>query len=74
MRSFLACCSEDAKGQETLVTVKVADEKFIASGLNVTAKNYLEVYPYEEWASKEIHIYEVCDAHYLFITNFNIAL
>lgn len=59
VRSFLACCSKDAQGQETTVTIEVAKEKFSASGLMITARNYLEVYPYDKWSSKEIHVYEV---------------
>ncbi|XP_030024894.2 DNA topoisomerase 3-alpha [Manduca sexta] len=58
VRSFLACCSKDAQGQETTVTIDVAEEIFSASGLMITARNYLDVYPYDKWSSKEIHIYE----------------
>lgn len=32
VRHFLACVSDDAKGQETIVTVQVGDEEFIAKG------------------------------------------
>ncbi|XP_050684412.1 DNA topoisomerase 3-alpha isoform X2 [Leptidea sinapis] len=59
VRSFLACCSKDAQGQETTVTINVANEIFSASGLMITARNYLEVYPYDKWSSKEIHVYQV---------------
>ncbi|XP_050346470.1 DNA topoisomerase 3-alpha [Nymphalis io] len=58
VRSFLACCSKDAQGQETTVNIEVAREAFSASGLMITARNYLDVYPYDKWSSKEIHIYE----------------
>ncbi|CAH0579356.1 unnamed protein product [Chrysodeixis includens] len=58
VRSFLACCSKDAQGQETTVSIEVAGEKFNASGLMITARNYLEVYPYDKWSSKEIHVYQ----------------
>ncbi|XP_028178062.1 DNA topoisomerase 3-alpha [Ostrinia furnacalis] len=58
VRSFLACCSKDAQGQETTVTIDVASERFAASGLMITARNYLEVYPYDKWSSKEIHVYQ----------------
>ncbi|XP_045772031.1 DNA topoisomerase 3-alpha isoform X1 [Maniola jurtina] len=58
VRSFLACCSKDAQGQETIVTIDVANEVFSASGLMITARNYLDVYPYDKWSSKEIHVYE----------------
>ncbi|XP_026324696.1 DNA topoisomerase 3-alpha isoform X2 [Hyposmocoma kahamanoa] len=58
VRSFLACCSKDAQGQETTITIDVANEKFAASGLMITARNYLDVYPYDKWSSKEIHVYQ----------------
>ncbi|KAJ0177307.1 hypothetical protein K1T71_007316 [Dendrolimus kikuchii] len=58
VRSFLACCSKDAQGQETTVTIDVANEIFSASGLMITARNYLDVYPYDKWSSKEIHVYQ----------------
>lgn len=35
--------------------------QFTAKGLMVTAKNYLEVYPYDKWSDKEIHLYRVGD-------------
>jgi len=31
-RRFLACCSDDAKGSETIVTINIADEIFTANG------------------------------------------
>ena len=52
VRHFLACCSQDAKGQETTVEVLIDDEKFKASGLMILARNYLEVYTYESWSNK----------------------
>ncbi|XP_012256009.2 DNA topoisomerase 3-alpha [Athalia rosae] len=57
VRHFLAGLSKDAEGQETIVNISIANEKFIASGLRIIAKNYLEVYPYETWNAKEIHAY-----------------
>ncbi|XP_031765150.2 DNA topoisomerase 3-alpha [Galleria mellonella] len=59
VRSFLACCSKDAQGQETTTTIDIANEKFNASGLMITARNYLDVYPYDKWSSKEIHLYQI---------------
>ncbi|KAF4519848.1 hypothetical protein B566_EDAN017439 [Ephemera danica] len=59
VRHFLACCSKDAKGQETKVQLDIADEKFHASGLMVLERNYLDVYIYEKWSDSEIHLYEV---------------
>ncbi|XP_068002650.1 DNA topoisomerase 3-alpha isoform X2 [Melanerpes formicivorus] len=58
VRHFLACCSEDAKGQETTVEVDIANERFIAQGLMILARNYLEVYPYEKWSDKVIPVYQ----------------
>ncbi|KAJ9580304.1 hypothetical protein L9F63_004020 [Diploptera punctata] len=58
VRHFLACCSKDAEGLETIVDIDIAGEKFIANGLMIIARNYLDVYPYEKWNAKEIHIYE----------------
>ncbi|XP_058013466.1 DNA topoisomerase 3-alpha isoform X2 [Ahaetulla prasina] len=58
VRHFLACCSEDAKGQETTVEIQISNERFVAHGLMVLARNYLEVYPYERWSDKVIPLYE----------------
>ncbi|XP_055594004.1 DNA topoisomerase 3-alpha [Uranotaenia lowii] len=59
VRHFLACVSRDAVGAETIVNAILAEEEFTASGLCVLEKNYLEVYPYERWNSKEIHRYQI---------------
>lgn len=48
-RYFLACCSPDAEGMETKVVVNVSSESFAATGLMVTARNWLDVYPYTSW-------------------------
>ncbi|NWJ08096.1 TOP3A topoisomerase, partial [Crypturellus undulatus] len=58
VRHFLACCSQDAKGQETTVEIDIANERFIAQGLMILARNYLEVYPYERWSDKVIPVYQ----------------
>lgn len=58
-RHFLACISKDAVGSETVVTIKIAEETFTASGLCILERNYLDVYPYDKWTAKEIHRYEV---------------
>ncbi|XP_053608137.1 DNA topoisomerase 3-alpha [Plodia interpunctella] len=58
VRSFLACCSKDAQGQETTAAIDISGEKFSASGLMITERNYLDVYPYDKWSSKEIHVYQ----------------
>ncbi|OXU30865.1 hypothetical protein TSAR_001335, partial [Trichomalopsis sarcophagae] len=58
VRHFLACLSKNAEGHETIVEIDIAGEKFVATGLQILAKNYLEVFIYEKWNAKEIHIYE----------------
>lgn len=57
VRHFLATCSQDAQGQETTVEIKIAEEKFVAQGLMILARNYLDVYPYDKWSDKELPIY-----------------
>jgi len=37
-RRFLACCSDDAKGSETIVTINIAGELFTANGIYVFIK------------------------------------
>lgn len=49
VRRFLACCSEDAKGMATDMDVQYGDETFHAHGVVVLERNYLDVYPYENW-------------------------
>lgn len=53
-RRFLACCSEDAQGRTTTISLKYGDEGFHATGLVVTARNYLDVYPYDKWESSQL--------------------
>ncbi|CAR26927.1 hypothetical protein ZYGR_0I01990 [Zygosaccharomyces rouxii] len=48
-RHFLACCSEDAKGQSTTLTLDWGGERFTATGLVVLERNFLEVYPWAKW-------------------------
>ncbi|KKY35915.1 putative dna topoisomerase [Diaporthe ampelina] len=50
-RRFLACCSEDAKGTSTDVDILYGDEGFHAHGVIVLERNYLDVYPYENWTN-----------------------
>lgn len=57
VRHFLACCSKDAQGQEVIVEIEIAEERFSASGLTIIARNYLEVYPYDKWYNKVIPLY-----------------
>ncbi|KAI6656591.1 DNA topoisomerase 3-alpha isoform X2 [Oopsacas minuta] len=53
-RHFLACCHKDAQTSETTVEILVNKESFSASGLIITARNYLDVYPYDEWCDRRI--------------------
>ncbi|RAH64099.1 DNA topoisomerase 3 [Aspergillus aculeatinus CBS 121060] len=53
VRRFLACCSEDAKGQSTEIEIKYGDEMFHAKGLLVLERNYLDVYVYDKWESSQ---------------------
>ena len=52
-RRFLACCSDDAKGESTSVELNWEGERFVASGILVIARNYLDIYPYDKWESSE---------------------
>ncbi|MDI1486933.1 MAG: DNA topoisomerase [Ramalina farinacea] len=53
VRRFLACCSDDAKGESNTVDIQYGDEEFHASGLIVLERNYLDVYPYDKWTSSQ---------------------
>lgn len=52
-RRFLACCSDDAKGELTTIELDYGDEVFFTNGLIVLQRNYLDVYPYERWESSQ---------------------
>ncbi|XP_062263697.1 DNA topoisomerase 3-alpha [Platichthys flesus] len=58
VRHFLACVSQDALGQETVVDIDIAQETFSTSGLMIIARNYLDVYPFDRWSAKVIPVYE----------------
>lgn len=53
VRRFLACCSDDAKGQATTVDLDLSGERFSVTGLVVLERNYLDVYPYDKWTSSQ---------------------
>ncbi|KAL5473608.1 hypothetical protein EMCRGX_G028112 [Ephydatia muelleri] len=60
VRHFLACCSQDAQGQESTVEIELeAGERFSAQGLMIIAKNYLNVFPYDRWSAKTIPTYQL---------------
>ncbi|KAF8940680.1 DNA topoisomerase, partial [Dissophora ornata] len=48
-RRFLACCAEDAKGDQTDIEANIRSETFKATGLIIKERNYLDVYPYDKW-------------------------
>lgn len=52
VKHYLACCSRDAIGKETELVVKMATEEFIAKGLMIVERNWLEIYhPWERWST-----------------------
>ena len=52
VKHYLACCSRDAVGRETQLTVRMASEDFTAKGLMILEKNWLEIYhPWERWST-----------------------
>lgn len=53
VRYFLASCAPDAEGLETKVSIEVGGEEFYATGLMVTARNWLDVYPWTNWGGAE---------------------
>ncbi|WWD00560.1 hypothetical protein V866_007495 [Kwoniella sp. B9012] len=53
-RRFLASCSKNAEGKTTTVEINIADEFFHTSGLVITQRNYLEVYPYDKWSDSAL--------------------
>lgn len=57
-RRFLASCSTNAEGQNTTVEISIADEIFSTTGLVVLRRNYLEVYPYDKWATHALPNFE----------------
>ncbi|KAK5100556.1 DNA topoisomerase [Lithohypha guttulata] len=52
-RRFLACCSEDAKGEASDIEIEWGPETFHAHGLVVLERNYLDVYVYDKWESSQ---------------------
>ena len=66
VRHFLASCSRDAKGQQSSVRVEVATlaggEMFKTTGLMVTEKNWLVVYPWTKWTGSKIPTMKVGDS------------
>ncbi|ORX38825.1 putative DNA topoisomerase type I [Kockovaella imperatae] len=53
-RRFLASCHRNAEGKTTSVEIDINGEEFSTSGLIVTQRNYLNVYPYDKWNSSAL--------------------
>jgi DNA topoisomerase III len=52
VKHYLACCSRDAIGKETTLTVQQGTEEFNAKGLMILERNWLEIYePWERWST-----------------------
>lgn len=52
VKHYLACCSRDAIGNETSITVQMDTEEFTATGLMILQRNWLEIYePWERWST-----------------------
>ncbi|KAJ2009371.1 DNA topoisomerase 3-alpha [Coemansia thaxteri] len=61
-RRFLACCSDNAKGQATEVEVVITDEQFSTSGLMILQRNYLDIYPFDRWSESTVPLYRQGDS------------
>ncbi|KAG0664482.1 DNA topoisomerase [Maudiozyma exigua] len=53
VRHFLACCSEDGKGQMTSISLDWNNEVFNANGLVVLERNWLDIYPWMKWENSK---------------------
>lgn len=60
-RHFFACCSMDAKGAKTNVSIQIknCDECFSTTGLMVLERNWLEIYPFERWNGSKLPKFSV---------------
>lgn len=54
VRHFLACCSKDAAGAESVVSCRLASESFTVKGLIVHERNFLDVYTFEKWGERAL--------------------
>ena len=57
-RHFLACISRDAVGAETKVNLAIGTETFHCEGLCILERNYLEIYPFDNWSNKQVGDYQ----------------
>ena len=53
-RHFFASLSPDAQAEQTKIEVCTMGETFIAKGIHMLDKGWLEVYPYEVWTVQEL--------------------
>lgn len=60
-RHFLASISKDAVAQETHVIASMGEEQFETSGLIVDKKNYLKIYPFDNWETNLLPDYKKGD-------------
>ena len=60
-RQFLAVCSDDAIGFETIVTVTIGREDFTCRGLDVRRLNWLRIFTHERWSDRVIPSLDVGD-------------
>ena len=37
-----------------MAEIDIQNEGFVASGLQIVARNYLEVYPYDKWSDRSL--------------------
>ncbi|EFR04834.1 hypothetical protein MGYG_07839 [Nannizzia gypsea CBS 118893] len=54
VRLFLACCSKDAQGLKTEISILYGPETFHTSGLVILERNYLDVYIHDRWSNQEL--------------------
>ncbi|KAF9585923.1 DNA topoisomerase [Lunasporangiospora selenospora] len=62
VRRFLACCADDAKGDQTEIEAQIHSEKFRTTGLIIKERNYLDVYPYDKWTGNVLPHFEEGEA------------
>lgn len=54
VRRYLACCSDDAHGMKSTVKMEWCKEQFSATGVQVTERNFLDVYTYQLWLNSQL--------------------
>eukprot|EP01036_Dinobryon_divergens_P030670 gene30670-39948_t len=62
-RHFLACCAQDAKGNQTKIKVEIplGGERFSATGLMILELNWMNVYKYEKWTAVKVPVCKIGD-------------